>query len=79
MGGFSHVGIVSCGAFLFLFLFFLFSHVAHMMWGVSHGGLFSFFFFTIVMSLRRGGAGRVSARSSRDELDVKIAISGSLS
>ena len=59
MGGFSHLGIVSCGAFL--------------MGGFSH------FFFTIVMSLRRGGAGRVSARSSRDELHVKIAISGSLS
>ena len=76
MGGFSHGGIVSCGAFLMGGL----SHVGLFSWGeFLMGGFSHTFFFTIVMSLRRGGAGRVSARSSRDELHVKIAISGSLS
>ena len=31
--------------------------------------------FAIDVILRRGGAGRVSARSPRDELDVKMAFS----
>ena len=70
MWGFSHGGIVSCGPHIVG----LFSWGEFLMGGFSHT-----FFFTIVMSLRRGGAGRVSARSSRDELHVKIAISGSLS